>query len=350
MMQQFQDGKKLAIREKSDELASLLSLPADNDPARVFLASRLHALDLGSNAPSVDERALVKPLILGIRANLHPDFPYILAVEWYYDDNIKHLGQGDLVFSSFYFPPSEWAKIANDPNYAAPMKVLIVEAKHEKKHNKGLVGSQLDNSMAAWRKKRAQDEIWGAVVTQKNIANWWKDLRSFDDVKLTILQLEPVPSSMWQKKNRSRFPTKLWSALVAFHAKKSSSRCEICRWSDDKLVLHQRWTLGRSETLCFLGFELLCLQCHDVKHPGRAGLSGRDIKPHLAKVNNWSGEDAEIQIGMALGQWSVYNQVKINRITSELFDRHEVVVEWKEKHPSEVVEFGSLCCRFDHRV
>ena len=54
-----------------------------------------------------------------------------------------------------------------------------------------------------------------------------------------------------------------------------------------------------------LGLMALCHRCHEVKHIGLAGVRGRreQAMRHLARVNGWSREDAELYVEAAFELW-----------------------------------------------
>jgi hypothetical protein len=49
----------------------------------------------------------------------------------------------------------------------------------------------------------------------------------------------------------------------------------------------------------------LCQRCHEVKHIGLAGVRGHRERAmeHLARVNGWSSEDAELYIEVIFETW-----------------------------------------------
>eukprot|EP00027_Filamoeba_sp_ATCC50430_P019438 CAMPEP_0168540958 /NCGR_PEP_ID=MMETSP0413-20121227/560_1 /TAXON_ID=136452 /ORGANISM="Filamoeba nolandi, Strain NC-AS-23-1" /LENGTH=189 /DNA_ID=CAMNT_0008570739 /DNA_START=1932 /DNA_END=2502 /DNA_ORIENTATION=+ len=97
-----------------------------------------------------------------------------------------------------------------------PMKVLVVELKGIAGNKKGSkrtkVKEQLQNSMAAWRKKRPLDEIWGCIYTNETK---WEELIRFDEVKVEPkLNFELVPRGAWGKNYRASIPLQLWKTLL----------------------------------------------------------------------------------------------------------------------------------------
>jgi hypothetical protein len=319
-----------------------------------YLRNMVSCLELNAqSAPNPQEKEMTDELILFCR---HPDFPHIVAVEWFYDANNEMKGKGDLVYSNFYFPPSALNQLLENPAYnELPLKILVVEVKHLSRNNKGYEKVQVMNSMTAWRERRVRDEIWGTTVTQNNNGlACFATIFPLDEIRVNALQMEPVPSSLWAiaKKNQSnRFPRELWEELILF-SKAQRNRCNICSAFGD-LVLHQKWlrtTVSEAFVLKFLGFELLCHGCHDVKHPGRAYLAGRDILQHLIAVNNWTHDDGENQIKQIFIKWNLENKFRIDQVDVSLFESHEVVLKWKETHPDDRVYFSSYCCKFDQRA
>jgi hypothetical protein len=291
------------------------------------------------------ENELVKQLIDGAS---HPDFPHIIALEWYYDNQNQHLGKGDVVYSNFPFLfdlPILFLALRE-----VPAKVLIIECKgitgdRTKKRRK--VKEQLESSMAAWRKQRPLDEIWGCIYTNEN-PDWWNDMKKFDDITIQPLSIELLPVTAWAKIYKPQMPPALWEILLDDQIRKNRQRCSICHChSKHPLVLHQRW-FTRPPKLLFIGFEALCRNCHDVKHAGRSRACGIDILPHLQRVNNCPEINARACVAAAGEKWS-YESTEFPswEIDSTAFDQLPLVIQWKSENPRSTIKFGSLCCIFD---
>ena len=124
----------------------------------------------------------------------------------------------------------------------------------------------------------------------------------------TLLTIELVPKTAWYKNVRSNVTKEEWEKLKKITFSRAGYRCEICdgrgsRWPvecHEIFVYDDEHHIQKLERLM-----ALCPTCHEVKHIGLAGLRGREssAKAHLAKVNNWSIEDAEIYIEGCFELW-----------------------------------------------
>jgi hypothetical protein len=125
----------------------------------------------------------------------------------------------------------------------------------------------------------------------------------------TLLTVELVPSTCWFKNVRSEVSTEDWDRLKKMTAQAAGYRCEICggrgpRWPVEAHEIWQYDDAGHVQKL--VGLIALCPDCHSVKHIGLARAQGRGGQAiqHLARVNGWSIEDAELYIEAQFEVWS----------------------------------------------
>jgi hypothetical protein len=122
------------------------------------------------------EENLMKSLTTGPR---HPEFPHIVATEWFYVNNFSHLGKGDIVFANFSAP---MGSILQDHNAG---RVLIVELKCINTTNatakRKKVKDQVNSSMQAWRNRFPLDEVKGCYFTNEN-PQWWESIQNLDEI------------------------------------------------------------------------------------------------------------------------------------------------------------------------
>lgn len=307
---------------------------------------------------AITENELTRGLLDGQR---HPDFPHVIAVEWFHVPKLSQHGRGDIVFANFPFPPNLQEELFTPEFAGLIFKVLIVEVKGIEGQNKGVkrrkVEEQLFASMSAWRKQRPKDEIWGCIYSNENV-NWWNDLQSYDKIRVHHpLTLELVPRGAWGKNYRPSMPLALWRAILQYYKQKTKNRCEVCSWnetnvSEKKLVLHQRWITSKRRgkaDLIFLGFQLLCWSCHDCKHFGWSQIEGRGVDAifHMMEINNWSPTEVEIHLETAAQKErheAFDGSVVINwNVVYDSFNSHPVVREWMLQHPDYPIRFGSMC-------
>ena len=129
-----------------------------------------------------------------------------------------------------------------------------------------------------------------------------------DFVMRSLLTIELVPRTSWYKNVRSNVSREEWDRLRKIIFSRAGHRCEICggrgaRWP---VECHEIFVYNDEEHIQKLaGLLALCPACHEVKHIGLAGLRGKGnlAKAHLAKVNNWSIEDAELYIEGCFEVW-----------------------------------------------
>jgi hypothetical protein len=130
-------------------------------------------------------------------------------------------------------------------------------------------------------------------------------LTKFEEARLTI---ELVPKTCWFSNLRNRVAPKTWDKLRRETAQQAQQHCKICggqgpRWP---VECHEIWYYDDERYIQHLvGLTALCPACHEVKHIGLAGIRGRAViaKQHLATVNGWSNELAEIYIEYAFLIW-----------------------------------------------
>lgn len=123
-----------------------------------------------------------------------------------------------------------------------------------------------------------------------------------------LLTIELVPQTSWYKNVRSNVSKEEWEKLKKITFSRAGYKCEICggrgvRWP---VECHEIFTYDDENHIQKLvRLMALCPACHEVKHIGLAGLRGvGDLaKAHLAKVNNWSIEDAELYIEGCFELW-----------------------------------------------
>jgi hypothetical protein len=131
--------------------------------------------------------------------------------------------------------------------------------------------------------------------------------RDRDEIPLTI---ELVPSTAWWTNVRSNVSKKDWEKCKSFVRARSGDKCEVCGGRGPKwpVECHEIWDYSLREgipTQVLIGLIALCPDCHEVKHLGRAIRVGRGPKAvaHLAKVNQWTIEEAEWYAHTAFDHW-----------------------------------------------
>lgn len=123
-----------------------------------------------------------------------------------------------------------------------------------------------------------------------------------------LLTIELVPRTSWYKNVRSNLSKAEWDRLRKIIFSRAGQRCEVCGGRGTKwpVECHEIFVYDDERYVQKLvKLMALCPACHEVKHIGLAGLRGKgdSAKAHLAKVNNWSIEDAEAYIEGCFEQW-----------------------------------------------
>jgi hypothetical protein len=318
----------------------------------------------GSPISAELENVLTKDLLESQR---HPDFPYVIAVEWYYDPINQQLGKGDIVFSNRPFPSSKYELLFTDKDMKrSSFKVLIIEVKGISgahcRIKRRKVEQQLENSMHAWRKQRPNDDIWGCIYSNEN-TEWWTNMKRFEQnvqSQSDKLCIELVPLGVWSRNYKPSMPLKLWRILLEKYKEEADHRCEICEWresskSPERLILHQRWITKRGTkqnsvgSLIFLDFEVLCWKCHDCKHSEWSRLEGREAQMirHFSEVNQYHDLSMAATMITFAKQKGLGESIGTTQwvVDSSKFDEIKEVKLWRSQHPYDVIKFGSLCLK-----
>lgn len=123
-----------------------------------------------------------------------------------------------------------------------------------------------------------------------------------------LLTVELVPRSAWYRNVRSNVSKGEWARLKGLIFARANYVCEICggrgkRWPVECHEVFEYDDTRRIQKLVRL--IALCPLCHEVKHIGLAGVRGRQSAAiaHLARVNNWSLEDAKLYIEGCFEIW-----------------------------------------------
>ena len=127
-----------------------------------------------------------------------------------------------------------------------------------------------------------------------------------------LLTIDLVPQTVWYKNLRSMLSKEEWDIIRRWAYKKADYKCEICGGKGDKwpVEAHEVWEYdNRNKIQKLIDVRALCPMCHKVKHIGLAQLKGEyDIAlQHLAKVNNWTLDEAQKYIDRQVETWRERN-------------------------------------------
>lgn len=126
------------------------------------------------------------------------------------------------------------------------------------------------------------------------------------------LEIELVPSTIWDKSLANLLPRKVWSAVRKEIIEKNGNICQICGERVGVMSLHEIWEYDDEKHIQRLeGFILLCMMCHHVKHIGFAGILANQGKldydkviEHFCRVNNCTKREFEKHKTKAFDIWN----------------------------------------------
>lgn len=127
----------------------------------------------------------------------------------------------------------------------------------------------------------------------------------YRQVRRPPLTVELVPRTSWFTNVRSAVPRPVWDRLRKACYRAAGLRCEVCAASG-RQEAHEVWAYDdRLHVQTLLRLVSLCSRCHECKHAGRAASSGRlpQVLKHLARVNDWSEDDADLYLEGCFEQW-----------------------------------------------
>jgi hypothetical protein len=128
------------------------------------------------------------------------------------------------------------------------------------------------------------------------------------------LTIDLVPKPCWCTNLRTLLTDTEWDAIRKPMVEAAAGRCEVCgvAWTKSPLQSHEIWAYdvdNRAQRLTRL--VVLCPDCHNAKHYGRAQQIGYDgeARAQLAKVNGWSAQQVKEHIDQAFAQWDERNKI-----------------------------------------
>ncbi len=127
------------------------------------------------------------------------------------------------------------------------------------------------------------------------------------------LEVSLIPSTSFFRNVRERVTPTQWNAFRRAVYAAAGYKCEICggRGPDHPVECHEVFTYdGNIQTLVRL--IALCPDCHMANHFGLAEIRGiaERILHHIARVNDWSLEEAEAHVIAAGDTWRERSKVR----------------------------------------
>lgn len=127
------------------------------------------------------------------------------------------------------------------------------------------------------------------------------------------LNIELVPSTVWNSSLYQLLPRNIWNTIRDDHIERHGRKCQICDETRGVMNLHEIWNYDDTKHIQKLeGFILLCRMCHHVKHIGLAGILASQGKldynkviEHFCEVNACSKKEFEVHKAEAFETWSI---------------------------------------------
>jgi len=129
------------------------------------------------------------------------------------------------------------------------------------------------------------------------------------------LSIELVPQTSWWTNVRSMVSRKTWDIIRRQTYAEANYCCEICGGKGTKhpVECHEIWHYDDKKGIQkLLKMIALCPKCHEVKHIGLSSIRGRlkEATTHLAKINGWNEQEANVYIDDAFKIWHGRNCIK----------------------------------------
>ncbi len=125
---------------------------------------------------------------------------------------------------------------------------------------------------------------------------------------------ELVPKPLWGlSAYRTLGRGAKWRAIRNDVLKAASNQCSACECSESPLYCHEEWKYDDKCGIAELvGFGLLCENCNNVAHIGRAmahGLKNSALE-HLCRINGLTKSEGQTVVGEAMKVWRARNRKK----------------------------------------
>lgn len=103
------------------------------------------------------------------------------------------------------------------------------------------------------------------------------------------LTIELIPRTCFNSNVRSHVDRETWNRLRRWCYQRAGYTCEACGATDCEMHAHEVWRYDDFGNQVLVRLMALCKSCHNVKHIGRAIMSGRGhaALQHLMRVNGW---------------------------------------------------------------
>lgn len=127
--------------------------------------------------------------------------------------------------------------------------------------------------------------VW---TSRRRLSARWLQLTS---VKYPKLAIELIPQSCSASNVRSHVDQATWDRLRRWCYQRAGYTCETCGATDCEMHAHEVWRYDDFGNQVLVRLMALCKKCHEVKHMGRAIMTGRGqhARLHLQRVNGWGG-------------------------------------------------------------
>jgi hypothetical protein len=125
------------------------------------------------------------------------------------------------------------------------------------------------------------------------------------------LKIELVPQTVWYSSLAKLLHREVWRSIREEIGSKRGWKCEICNSEEKPMNLHEIWDYDDVNHIQKLeGFQILCRQCHWIKHIGLAGIMADEGKldydklvKHYCDVNQCSKKEFDKHREQAFEKW-----------------------------------------------
>ena len=121
------------------------------------------------------------------------------------------------------------------------------------------------------------------------------------------LSIELVPQPCWGKNIRSELSQLEWDLIRHEVYRRAGGKCEICD-SSIKLHAHEVFEYDEPKRIMkLIGLMGICGRCHEVKHYGRASVTGRSkqAREWFMVINGLGENETNEYIQAAFGDWQI---------------------------------------------
>lgn len=115
------------------------------------------------------------------------------------------------------------------------------------------------------------------------------------------IHVDMIPTTSFGASLSNLLQPEAWREIRRHSHRAAGYVCEICGEVDGPIECHEVWTFNDGRSVAGRGIQRLsrllslCRSCHELFHPGLAGLRGRSkqVAARMCAVNDWSSQELE---------------------------------------------------------